>query len=398
TAPPTLDDAEALGSSGTSRRTRRLSPSTDSRIDANANPELEIRRTRRGDLLVRPRIDGRAPGWFAFDTGSSGHIISTKMARDLGLKPVAVGLNRSLSGTVESTVWQARRMTLGPLTVRAPRFTGTDLSFLSSKLGVDVAGVIGCEAFSKCVVDLDYRGGSIALFDPDTYDRGKAKWRRLYSITGRPCIRAKFEGHRGLMLIDTGSDGAATFYPHAVRRYGLLELRKTHAARSAGMTGHSENRVGTLDWIAFAGRRFHDVPGVLFSTGASRLRPGERTPAGHLGCRLLMPFKIVLDWQRRRVAFIRHERVEVDRDILDDYVGTYRIAEGDRREVRRDGHRLFTRRNEHPSFEVFPESDTRFYYADSLVYCQFIRGDAGRVTHMVVCHPGIPDKKAPKMD
>ena len=175
---------------------------------ARSSPSaIDVRRLAGGELVFRPRIDGRDQGWFLFDSGSSTHVISTRVAQKAGLDPVGKSINRGLGESVAATVYEAGRLTIGPATFRKPRFTAIDLAFLSKQVGVEMAGILGCDLLAECVVEFDHRGGSIALRDPRRYRLSGAKWKTLQIVARRPCVRARIEEHRGLLLLDTGSDG-----------------------------------------------------------------------------------------------------------------------------------------------------------------------------------------------
>ena len=60
--------------------------------------------------------------------------------------------------------------------------------------------------------------------------------------------------------------------------------------------------MGSVDWFEFAGHRF-DHPNVVFAL--SRQGPlADEYLEGNIGIDFLKPFRLVLDYQNRRVAFV----------------------------------------------------------------------------------------------
>ena len=84
---------------------------------------------------------------------------------------------------------------------------------------------------------------------------------------------------------------------------------------------------------------------------------------------------------------IEKKPVQVADEILESYVGIYKIAEGDYREVIKEGNRLFTQRGGGLKYQIFPESSNRFYYKLSFSRLNFVCDKDGRVIKMVMQRP-----------
>ena len=76
--------------------------------------------------------------------------------------------------------------------------------------------------------------------------------------------------------------------------------------------------------------------------------------------------------------------VEVDPAIYDDYVGRYELAENLVFTVTRQGDGLYVQITGQPRFEVFPESEVRYFYRVVDAQITFGRGDDGAVDHLVL--------------
>ncbi|MYA09406.1 MAG: serine hydrolase [Holophagales bacterium] len=88
--------------------------------------------------------------------------------------------------------------------------------------------------------------------------------------------------------------------------------------------------------------------------------------------------------------------VEVDPAVFDDYVGRYQLAENVVFTVTRRGDRLFVQLTGQPSFEVFPESETKYFYRVVDAQITFGRSADGAVDHLVL-HQNDMDQRADRL-
>ena len=86
--------------------------------------------------------------------------------------------------------------------------------------------------------------------------------------------------------------------------------------------------------------------------------------------------------------------VKVDPKIFDDYVGQYELGAGDVFTIRRDGAKLRAQLTGQPTFEVFPESETNFFYKFVDAQLTFVKGTDGKVSKLILHQNG--DKTARK--
>ncbi len=83
--------------------------------------------------------------------------------------------------------------------------------------------------------------------------------------------------------------------------------------------------------------------------------------------------------------------VTLPSDVLDQYVGVYRIDGGGVRYVTREGDQLHTQRAGWPKLETRASSETVFFYPYSTSYFEFVLDDTGGVTHMVMHQRGTQE-------
>ena len=90
-----------------------------------------------------------------------------------------------------------------------------------------------------------------------------------------------------------------------------------------------------------------------------------------------------------------HKAIKLDSRIYDAYVGQYELAPNFIIAITKEGDGLFAQATGQSKFEVFPESETEFFYTVVDAQITFVRDEKGQVTHLVLHQNGrdIPGKK-----
>jgi len=88
--------------------------------------------------------------------------------------------------------------------------------------------------------------------------------------------------------------------------------------------------------------------------------------------------------------------VEVDRALLGEYVGTYRLASGDEVRIHLEPEGLYAHRRVR-DLRLFPASDAEFFYRSAPARLSFTRGDDGAVTGFVL-QEDDQDERAERID
>jgi uncharacterized protein YneR len=89
------------------------------------------------------------------------------------------------------------------------------------------------------------------------------------------------------------------------------------------------------------------------------------------------------------------QTVKVDPKIYDDYIGSYQLVPGFIITVTRDGDKLMAQATAQPKFEIFPESETKFFYKVVDAQITFVRDADGKVTRLILHQGG--DREAKKI-
>jgi len=255
---------------------------------------------------VEPLIEDDHLGSFIFDTGAGISVIDAKAADELGLETLGSTIAEGVAGVSTSHFRRGERFQLGPVVIEDPIYGDIDLSFLQSASGRKVIGIVGYDLLARCVAEIEPSTAKVALYDPATYTLAEGSWQDLVLHEGNPCARGRYEGDReGLFRLDTGATDTVTFHAPAVRTYRLLEGRKVVESSSSGVGGSAPSPQGVLEWFELGGHRF-EKPKVEFSQAES----GAFTNIyldGNVGQAFLKPFRLVLDYQGDRIAFVERE-------------------------------------------------------------------------------------------
>ena len=79
---------------------------------------------------------------------------------------------------------------------------------------------------------------------------------------------------------------------------------------------------------------------------------------------------------------------KVDPSVFDEYVGVYELAPNFHITMTREGSRLMSQATGQGQFELFPESDTKFFAKVTPLTITFEKGPDGQVTHLVLVQGG----------
>ena len=276
----------------------------DFSFDNQVPAELVVRKAPSGHLLAQASVQGSEPLWFILDTGAGAMTVDRGLAEDLKMEPIGEIAAKGVGGLVDSRFVRGESITVGPVTLRNPIFLELELDFLEPYFGVEVSGILGYGLFGRTVTEIDMVEGTAALHPSDRYELTGAAWQEVILYGRHPNVRARFEGDRdGVFKLDTGAARSTViFHAPAVQELGFLEGRELQAGSSAGVGGAAAVKTGTIDYFELSGHRF-EKPEVVFGLEARGAFEDPYT-AGNIGGQFLRPFRLVLDYPRKRIAFV----------------------------------------------------------------------------------------------
>ena len=272
-------------------------------FDAKNSPNIEVKRLY-GYIFVRPKLDGKDEGWWFLDTGAEVMVIDPEVARAHNMKVVG---NDSVSGVVASVKTNFSKgveFQLGPVTIKNSSYMELDMKPFSEGLGIKLAGICGYDYIGRATLDIDPKKNTIGVYPSGTMTLpDSTSWTPFLFHGNMPSLSCQFEGnHDGLFSLDTGSGSTVDFFSPAVTKYNLLKDREINTVMTGGAGGASESKTGTLDWFIVANKRFQK-PTVGFQITT---KGGFASPFvdGNIGMGFMSNFRMILDYQKSRLAMI----------------------------------------------------------------------------------------------
>jgi membrane-associated protease RseP (regulator of RpoE activity) len=172
-------------------------------------------------------------------------------------------------------------------------------------------GILGGDFIRRYVVEIDYAGKALTLYEPKTYHAGhggaNAETLALKMIGVYPCVsaRLKLPGRNALDVlfgIDTGAAAAGGLIVNSpfVKRHKLIEsMPKLFPGVTGGLDGESQIVAGRVESLML-GRTAVLNPIVGFSQ-ATKGTISWKKPNGLLGSEILQRFRVTLDYSRKQM-------------------------------------------------------------------------------------------------
>ncbi len=287
-----------------------------------------------GRIYVQASLAGTGPRTFLLDTGAQVTHLSSELVREAGLETFGdVGITGTGRGRVEGDYVRLSSLDLGGLALPVRNAISAPAEALFGPVvtssGKRFDGVIGYDLFASYVVEIDYLGRAIRLFDPARYVEpegadvvpisivdNKPYLTGVVSLSGR-AIEAVFH-------LDTGSGGAIGFNGDFVAERDLLAISgPTLPSMSRGVGGATPARLGRADSLTL-GKTILKGP---FATYALAQGKGvSEQSAGRIGGAILRRFTLIINYPRRAIALLPN--ANFNRPLETDMSGLALISSG----------------------------------------------------------------------
>ena len=224
-------------------------------------------RQSRGTFFLFAEFPGqRGRHAFLFDTGTDRTLLDLPFAHALGLKaiedePVMTATGDAVPGALLERI---PTMRLGDATFHDVDCVGLDLSNLREDGGLPIVGIIGCDLFRQCLLEIDYRSRSLRALP-----RSAAPAAPGFSFAERsPFVDANFAGTNVRVLVDTGflqtialPPGSAMPFVEPPRPYGEI----------ASISGREPKEVARLEGTLRIGDLAWREPQILLVPGCPKI-------------------------------------------------------------------------------------------------------------------------------
>jgi hypothetical protein len=264
-----------------------------------------------GLILLPVRVNASQPKWFALDSGASfPFVIDARLARDSKLK-----LEDNLKseggagpGAYEVAMTRGVSIDLGGLEFGNQTAAVIALGSLEALTGKHLDGLIGRDLFTRYVVEIDYIGQKISLYDPQTYTysgngasipltmRGDYLFvPAKIEMPGRPNLNGQF-------LVDTGGAlmTAVLTTTFAQSKNLPAPSQRTISDRSlSGLGGETKLLVTRATSFSLGNLAIRDPVIYLSQDKGGALSRADFD--GLIGGEILRRFKVIFDYARGRL-------------------------------------------------------------------------------------------------
>lgn len=251
----------------------------------------------RGHVMVGARLNGSQQVSLMVDTGYGVNMLHPDLTDQLGLRRRGKVTIVGIGGEEDADMFEGVVLDFGGLTY-APRRVAALPSDRERARRRD--GVLGSGFFRRFVVEIDAKAHMLALHEPASFEyKGKGEVLPLTFRRDTPIVEASIVLTNGQVVparfeLDTGCDGGLCLARDFVAEHKLIG---THRSQRSGIGGGRGTIAGTVPELRL-GKLKVTKPGASFFQEGS---PADAGFAGHIGWDVLRQFKVVIDYERKRL-------------------------------------------------------------------------------------------------
>lgn len=252
-------------------------------------------------IFIPATVNGRRIA-VMLDSGASSNVVDRRFADSLGLTAQGNMTAQGAGGAATASVVNGVDLSLGVLTFRNSTAVAIDLAGIERRLGHPLPMILGGEAFTDCVVDIDFLHRRIAFRDPGLFRAPAGAASVPLALVGETrVLDAQVEGRPASLAFDIGNAGALGLFPRFWNVPGFLAGRRTSTTQTGGLGGTSVVTLTTIRALRVGGADFGGVPATLEDTRSAMARSGRLD--GNLGLPVYSRFRLIVDEPHDRVLF-----------------------------------------------------------------------------------------------
>jgi hypothetical protein len=182
-----------------------------------------------------------------------------------------------------------------------------DIFFLSTKLGMQVHGLIGFDIFSKFVVEIDYDKMLLTLHNPTKVKRKKFKGTHIpISIENtKPYIYGSIVQDDSSkidvkLIVDTGASHAISLDRNTTNRIKLPK-QTIDSYLGKGISGDIQGKIGRISALQIANFQLYDLIAAYPDEIYTKNVYGVANRNGNLGADILRRFHVVFDYPNKEL-------------------------------------------------------------------------------------------------
>ena len=258
------------------------------------------------NIFFQARVNNSEPLWLSLDTGASSGLLNLRSVRTLGLQVVRGSQATGAGGTVQAVTLSNVGININGARLENVELQAVPLNSIEDSTGRVMDGIVGAELFRRYVVEIDYAGKMITLYDPAKYEyKGAGESLPLTFADNHPYVRAKItlpglEPVAGEFVIDAGSNFPVILLKSFLESQQITRpLNPTIPVVGRGVGGEIPLPVGRVPQLELGRYTLTKLIAAFPSRGLFA-REGA---AGNIGGGILRRFKVIFDYSRNRVIF-----------------------------------------------------------------------------------------------
>jgi predicted aspartyl protease len=261
--------------------------------------------------FVPVKVNGSGPFSFILDTGAHSSTVSPDVVAKLGLASHEGATARGAGGTVTASRVPDVTLAVGDAKLSGLELGSFPMTAIENSAGRRIDGVLGAELFQRYVVELDYVGSQMTLYEPKGFsDEGRGKGLSLTFRDNHPYVHAgvdlpngkKFDGE---FVIDSGSSFPLILLPSFIEEHGVRDAVPTPLVTSGrGVGGEFPLPVGRVAALRLSAASIA-LPVTALPSEGWFAREGN---IGNIGSAVLRRFRVTFDYSRKRVYLEPNER------------------------------------------------------------------------------------------
>jgi hypothetical protein len=254
-----------------------------------------------GAILVPVQI-GEKTYRFMLDTGATISVVDKSLVAET--RPLTKGKNDATGGSVDIFAMPESRLGKSDLKENVKLAAAFDLTKLSEVAGYEIHGVLGCDFFLTCVVQVDFDNEEVLILTKPPKECGDS-FHVSFSKPNRPAVKVKIAGRSEELILDTGANSFDSGCLKPKVSAALLEgskLRVIGQALHETVSGTSASRLLQADQMSLGA---FITPQPVFGENADNL----------LGLNYLSRFCVTFDLGGRRVFLKEGKRFRQTDDV-----------------------------------------------------------------------------------
>lgn len=271
----------------------------------------------RGHVMLGARLNGGQQVSLMVDTGYGLTMLHPDLVEQLGLRRRGKVTIVGIGGEEDADMFEGAVLDLGGLSYSPRRVAALPSDRERSRRD----GVLGSGFFRRFVVEIDPRRSTVTLHEPASFqyplqsplqsrDREGADsqsnpnttaiipltFRRDTPVLEASIVLTNGQTVPGKFELDTGCDGGLCLASDFVAAHNLTDI-SGRKSRRAGIGGGRGIVSGTVPELRLGALKVTKPSASFFMDGS----PADPGMAGHLGWDALRHFKVIIDYERRRL-------------------------------------------------------------------------------------------------